>query len=106
MLQGAKPARQSGDPWTALSTREGADGSRSSRAVPAVPDAAQRPNPLCMLLPELGPQPANVHVDGPRAAVVVVAPHVAEQRVAREHAVWVRDEELQEFVLHVGEVDR
>src|SRR5438067_185808 len=35
---------------------------------------------------QLFPQPADVDVDGPRAAGVAVAPDVGEQHVARQHA--------------------
>jgi hypothetical protein len=56
------------------------------------------------VLAELRAHPAHVDVDRARTAVVVEAPHAAEQRLAAEHPTRVRDEELQELVLHVGEV--
>src|SRR3989442_5161040 len=34
------------------------------------------------------PQPADVHVDGARAAVVVVSPDMLEEESAGEHPVW------------------
>ena len=45
-------------------------------------------------------QPADVHVDRARAAGVLVAPHVGQQQVARQHAAAVLDQilEQQEFL--------
>ena len=59
-----------------------------------------------MLLAELGAQSADVDVDRARAAVVLVAPHAREQLLAGEHLAGMRDEELEQLVLHVGEVER
>src|SRR3989442_1617746 len=43
------------------------------------------------------PQPADVHVDGARAAVVVVSPDMLEEEVAGEHPVGVADQEPQQL---------
>ena len=59
-----------------------------------------------VLLAELGPQAPDVDVDGAGAAVVLVAPHPRQQRLAGEHLAGVRGEELEQLVLHVGEVER
>jgi hypothetical protein len=55
---------------------------------------------------ELGAQAADVHIDGAGAAVVLVAPHPAQQDLAGEHLARVLGEELQQLVLHVGEIQR
>jgi hypothetical protein len=57
-----------------------------------------------VLGPELGADAAHVDIDRARAAVVVIAPDAAQQRLAREHALGMRHEELQQLVLHVREV--
>src|SRR3954454_642254 len=59
-----------------------------------------------MLLAELGAEAPDVDVDGTGTAVVVVAPHPAEQRLPREDLAGVRRQELQQLVLHVREVER
>src|SRR2546427_7496341 len=43
------------------------------------------------------PQPADVHVDGARAAVVVVSPDMLEEEVAGKHPVGVADPEPQQL---------
>ncbi len=58
-----------------------------------------------MLLAELGPQTPDVDVDRPRAAVVLVAPDPAEQRLAGEDLARVRGQEAEQLVLHVGQVE-
>ena len=55
---------------------------------------------------ELGAQTSDVNIDGACAAVVLVPPHTTEQRFAREHFARIRGKELQEFVFHVGEIER
>jgi hypothetical protein len=47
-----------------------------------------------------------VHVDRAGAAEVVVAPHLAEQLLAREHPGRVRREEAQQLELLEREVER
>ena len=58
-----------------------------------------------MLFAELGPQAADVHVDGAGPAVVLVAPDPAEQGLAGEDLGRMAGQEAQELVLHVGEVE-
>src|SRR5947209_13354908 len=43
------------------------------------------------------PQPADVHVDSARAAVVVVSPDMLEEEVAGKHPVGVADQEPQQL---------
>ncbi len=45
-------------------------------------------------------------IDRSGAAVVVVAPDPAQQGLPGEHLAGVRGEELQQLVLHIGEVER
>ena len=71
----------------------------------AVADRAHRLDQVRMLLAELGPQPPDVHVDRPRAAVVLVTPDPAEQRLAGEDLGRVAGEEAEQLVLHVGQVE-
>jgi len=47
-----------------------------------------------------------VDVDGARPAVVLVAPHPRQERFAGEDLARVLREELEQLVLHVGEVER
>ena len=72
----------------------------------AVADRAHGLDEVGVLLAELGPQAPDVDVDGAGAAVVLVAPHPRQQRLAGEHLARVGGEELQQLVLHVGEVER
>ncbi len=69
-----------------------------------VPDRAHGLDEMGVLLAELGPQPPDVHVHRPGAAVVLVAPDPAEQRLAREHLRRVPGQEAEQLVLHVGQV--
>src|SRR5204862_5590000 len=71
-----------------------------------VADAAHRRDEVRLLLAELGAQASDVDVNGARTAVVVVAPHSAEERLAREDLAGMGGEELQQLVLHVREVER
>src|SRR5690606_25172676 len=48
-------------------------------------------------------QATDVHVDGPRAAGVLVAPHIGEQEIAREHPAAVFDQILQQQELLRGQ---
>ena len=50
-------------------------------------------------------QPADMHVDRARAARVLVAPHVGQHQVARQHAASMLQEVLQEQELLGGEAD-
>src|SRR3954463_15144011 len=77
-----------------------------ARLTEAVAHGAHRLDEGGVLLAQLRPQAPDVDVDGAGAAVVLVAPHPAEQRLAREHLARMRREELQQLVLHVGEVER
>ena len=47
-----------------------------------------------------------MYVDGACSAVVLVTPHSAEQDLAGEDLAGVLGEELQQFVFHVGEIQR
>jgi hypothetical protein len=81
-------------------------GSHAPAALPeAVPDRPDGRDEVGVLLAELGPQPPDVDVDGPGAAVVLVPPHPAEQGLPGEHPARVGGEELEQLVLHVGEVE-
>src|SRR2546422_8537549 len=51
------------------------------------------------------PQPADVHVDGARAAVVVVSPDMLEEEVAGKHPVGVADQEPQQLEFLRRQVD-
>src|SRR3546814_20791026 len=51
-------------------------------------------------------QPSDVDVDRAGPAVVLVAPAPGQQRLAGEDLARVAGQELEELVLHVGEVDR
>jgi len=55
---------------------------------------------------ELGPEPPDVDVHGPGAAVEVVAPHLAQEGRAGEHAPRVGGEEPEELELLEREVER
>ena len=59
-----------------------------------------------VLLAELRPEAPDVDVDRAGAAVVLVAPHPAEEDLAGEHLAGVLGEELEQLVLHVGHVER
>ena len=59
-----------------------------------------------MLLAELGAEATDVDVDRAGAAVVLVAPDPAEQRLAGEDLARVLRQELEQLVLHVREVER
>src|SRR5690606_31757368 len=72
----------------------------------AVPHRADRGDPRRPLLAELGPDPADVDVDGPRPAVVVVSPHLRQQLLTAPDPARVLDQEPEQLVLHVGEDDR
>src|SRR5439155_12893179 len=92
------PGSGRGSPPTGCARRSPCPSRRS--LVEAVPDAADRLDPRAVLLAELRADAPDVDVDGPRATVVVVAPHAAEQRLAREDATGMGHEELEELVLH------
>ena len=67
----------------------------ASRSAPAglaeaVADRAHGLDQVGVLLAELGPQAPDVDVDRAGAAVVLVAPHPREQRLAGEHLAGVR----------------
>src|SRR3989442_3692290 len=51
------------------------------------------------------PQPADVHVDGARAAVVVVSPDMLEEEVAGKHPVGVADQEAPQIQILRRQVD-
>src|SRR2546425_11957588 len=51
------------------------------------------------------PQPADVHVDGARATVVVVSPDMLEEEVAGEHPVGVGDQEPPQLEFLCRQVD-
>src|SRR5262249_28123624 len=71
-----------------------------------VSDRANGLNQVGLLFAELGPQPADMNVDRACPAVVLVAPHPAQQRLAREDLAGMDGEELQQLVLHVRQVER
>ncbi len=71
----------------------------------AVADGADRLDQVGVLLAELGPEAPDVDVDGAGAAVVLVAPDPAEQRLAGEDLAGSGGQEAQELVLHEGEVE-
>src|SRR5690606_26180683 len=72
----------------------------------AVADRANRRDPGRPFLAEFGAYPPDVDVDGSGAAVVVVPPHLREELLAAPYPARVLDQEPQQFVFHVGEVDR
>src|SRR6202035_5834301 len=63
------------------------------------------PDQRLVLRAELGAQPADVHVYRPRAAEVVVAPHLLQQVRPGEHPPWVLCEELEQLELLEREVE-
>ena len=71
----------------------------------AVADRADGLDQVGVLLAELGPQAPDVHVDRAGAAVVLVAPDPAEQRLAGEDLGRMPGQEAQELVFHVGQVE-
>src|SRR2546423_9267985 len=77
-----------------------------ARLAELVADGAHGLDEAGVLLAELGPQPPDVDVDGSRAAVVLVAPDACQKRLAREDLSGMGGEELQQLVLHVGQVER
>ena len=86
-------ARCGGPPWPGRHWRsrwEPTGGKGSGRALgvagEAVADVAHRLDQLLVLRAELGAQAPDVHVDGAGAAVVVVAPQLAEELFAGEDA--------------------
>src|SRR5690606_34609072 len=60
-----------------------------------VADVADGADHRLVLRAELGPEPPDVHVHGAGAAVVVIAPDVAEQLLPAEHPAGVLGEVLQ-----------
>src|SRR5581483_1252810 len=70
----------------------------------SVPDAADRLDQRLVLGAELGPEPADVHVDRPGAPVELVSPDLAQERGAREHPARPRGEEPEQLELLVREV--
>src|SRR5262245_167784 len=97
-------------PWTpGASVRLRARCSTSTGRWPGMSEpVAHRPHGLDEpgpLLAELGPQPADVHVDRPGSSVVLITPHAGQELLAGEHLARVRREEPQQLVLHVGEVE-
>src|SRR5579862_4075757 len=99
----------SASPPTPAPSRSGTSAVVAGRAprllAESVADRADGVDEACVLLAQLGPQPSHMDVDRPRAAVVLVAPHAVEQRLAREHLARMRREEPKELVLHVGEIE-
>src|SRR5688572_23642302 len=80
----------------------------SARPASLTEAVAHRPHGLDhvgMLLAELGAQPANVNVDGARAAVVLVAPDAVEEHLSGEDFAGVLSQKLEQLVLHVREVE-
>src|SRR5580700_1554785 len=72
---------------------------RSEPAPAALPEAvthrAHRGDEIGLLLAKLGPQPADVHVNGPGSAVVLVSPYPRQQHFPGEHLARVGGEELE-----------
>src|SRR2546423_4798068 len=100
----AVPARTSSQALPLLARRAIPTGQRPALAEPV----ADRPHGLDQpgsLLPELGPKTADVDVDGPCPAVVLVPPDARQELLAGEHLARVGGEEPQELVLHVREVE-
>src|SRR5262245_53562830 len=54
---------------------------------------------------ELLPQPQNVVVDGPGRWIVLVAPHLVQQAIARDDPAAIGSEQPQHIELLAGEVD-
>ena len=71
-----------------------------------VPDVADGADQRLVLGAELGPQPADMHVDRPGAAEVVVAPDLLEQLRPGEDPARVLGEELQQLEFLEGQVQR
>src|SRR3989449_6964996 len=81
-----------------------ASGFRSSELVADAPhgdDVRRRGGIILNLLP----QPADVHVDGSRTAVVVVSPDMLEEEVAGKHPVGVADQEPQQLKFLRRQID-
>ena len=57
-----------------------------------------------MLFAELRSETTNMHIDRSGAAVIVIAPHPAEEHFSRKHFARVLHEEFQQLVFHVGGV--
>src|SRR4051794_5997982 len=76
---------------------------RYDEPVAHVPHGADQ---LLVLGTELGAEPPHVHVDGPGATEVVVAPDLLEQLFAAEDPAGVLREVLEELELLEGEVER
>src|SRR5207342_581291 len=80
------------------------------RAPPTLPEAvSDRPHGLdevSLLFPEFRPEAANMYVDGPRPAVILVSPDSRQQDLPGKDLAGVLGEKLQEFVFHVREVQR
>ena len=79
---------------------------QTQRLVPKLPDRAHGLDQIGVLFAELGAQASHVDIDRSGAAVVVVAPDPAQQGLPGEHLARVRGQELQQLVLHIGEVER
>src|SRR6202046_984104 len=69
-----------------------------------VPDVADRADQCLVLGAELGAQPAHMHVNGPGAAEVVIAPHLLQQLRPGEDPARVLGQELQQLELLEGQV--
>ena len=80
-------------------------GSVLHRGDEPVADVAHGADHRLVLGPELGPQPPDMDVDGAGAAVVVIAPDVAEQLLAAEHPPRMLRQVLQQLELGVGQVE-
>src|SRR4051812_16227535 len=87
-------------------TRASSGSQTPPRLSEPVADGAHGLDEVRVLLAELRPQPPDVDVDGAGPAVVLVAPHPGQERLAREDLAGVGGEELQQLVLHVGQVER
>ena len=92
----------------------GADTARSACGTPAAPasrllDEAIAETDRGLDLPagrsELGAQPSDVDVDRSRLDQPIVAPHALEQPLARQHAVAVLDQALQQLELAPRQAD-
>src|SRR2546421_5779734 len=99
------PARTNSQASPLLPGRAIPTGQGAGLAEP-VTDRPHRLDQPAPLFAELGPQPADVDVDGPCPAVVLVSPHTRQQLLAGEHLAGVGGEEPQELVLHIREVER
>src|SRR5258708_3488995 len=71
-----------------------------------VPDVANRADQRLVLRPELGAQPAYMHVDSPGAAEVLVSPDLGKQLRPGEHPSRMLREELQQLELLERQVER